>query len=86
MSLKINRRQLLLGIMGAGGAVAGGIATSAVAEEHPAHPVAPPDAVSMLYDSTICTGCRACMTACKEANGLPPETLCPIDPALSSGL
>ncbi len=33
-----------------------------------------PDAVGMLYDSTLCIGCKACMTACKQANGMPPET------------
>ena len=27
----------------------------------------------MLYDSTRCVGCKTCMVACKEANGLPPE-------------
>jgi Fe-S-cluster-containing dehydrogenase component len=86
MRLAVNRRQLLKGIMGAGGAVASGLATSAAAEEHPAHPVAPSDAVGMLYDNTKCTGCRACMTACSETNGLPAETLCPIDPAISTGL
>ena len=88
MSLTVNRRQLLLGIVGAGGAIAGGLAKSAVAEEHPAHPVAPKDAVGMLYDNTICTGCRACMTACSEANGLPPDTTCalPLDAALAAGL
>ena len=32
-----------------------------------------PDAVGMLYDSTRCIGCRACVTACRRANGLPPE-------------
>jgi len=88
MSPTINRRQLLLGIVGAGGAVAGGLAQSAVAEDHPAHPVAPADAVSMLYDNTICTGCRACMTACSETNGLPPDTSAgmPLDTALTSGI
>ena len=86
MRLAINRRQLLKGIIGAGGVFASGLVGSAAAEEHPAHPVAPPDAVGMLFDNTICTGCRACMTACSEANGLPAETLCPIDPAVSTGL
>ena len=33
-----------------------------------------PDAVGMLYDSTLCIGCKACMTACKAANDMPPET------------
>jgi ferredoxin len=44
-------------------------------EMHPAHPIAPPDAVAMLYDSTICTGCKACTPVCNEANDLPADTL-----------
>lgn len=31
----------------------------------------PPDAVGMIYDSTLCIGCKACMAACKRANDLP---------------
>jgi formate dehydrogenase beta subunit len=42
--------------------------------------VAPPDAVGMLYDSTKCIGCKACMVACNQANDLPPDT------TLSGGL
>jgi Fe-S-cluster-containing dehydrogenase component len=68
----MNRREALLGIVGLGGTVAGAVALRA--EEHPAHPVAAPDAVAMLYDNTVCTGCKACMPACNEANGLPPDT------------
>ncbi|HXZ33607.1 MAG TPA: hydrogenase 2 operon protein HybA [Terriglobales bacterium] len=76
MSPAINRRQALLGIVGLGGTVTGALAAPAMAAEpeHPAHPVAAPDAVAMLYDNTICTGCKACMPACNEANGLPPDT------------
>ena len=33
----------------------------------------PPNAVGMLYDSTQCIGCRACVVACREANGTTPE-------------
>ncbi len=33
----------------------------------------PPEAIGILYDSTLCIGCNACMTACKKANGLEPE-------------
>jgi Fe-S-cluster-containing dehydrogenase component len=76
MSLRISRRQALLGVAGLGGT----LAAPAAAVEHPAHPVAPPDAIAMLYDNTICTGCKACMPACSEANGLPPDT------SLSRGL
>jgi Fe-S-cluster-containing dehydrogenase component len=80
MSHSISRRQALLGMVGLGGTVAGALLPSAAAEEHPAHPVAAPDAVAMLYDNTICTGCKACMPACNEANGLPADS------ALSGGI
>jgi Fe-S-cluster-containing dehydrogenase component len=72
MCAVMNRRQALLGIVGIGGSAASALALRG--EEHPAHPVASPDAVAMLYDNTICTGCKACMPACNEANGLPPDT------------
>jgi len=32
--------------------------------------IAPTDAVGLLYDTTRCIGCKACVVACKEANGL----------------
>lgn len=80
MNSAISRRQALLGFVGAVGVITGAPLASAAAEEHPAHPVAPLDAVSMLYDNTICTGCKACMVACSEANALPADT------ALSGGL
>lgn len=34
----------------------------------------PPEAVGILYDSTLCIGCKACMSACKRANKMPLET------------
>lgn len=30
------------------------------------------EAVGMLYDSTLCVGCKACVAACKETNDMPP--------------
>jgi len=30
------------------------------------------DSYSMLYDSTLCVGCKACVSACKKTNGMPP--------------
>ena len=29
-----------------------------------------PDAVGMLYDSTLCVGCQACVFKCREVNGI----------------
>jgi len=79
MSVPLARRQFLR-LVGFGGAATAAVASPAAAVEHAAHPEAPPDAVGMLYDNTICTGCKACMPACNEANGLPADT------ALSGGL
>jgi Fe-S-cluster-containing dehydrogenase component len=35
---------------------------------------APADAVGLLFDTTKCIGCKACVVACREANGLQPDT------------
>jgi Fe-S-cluster-containing dehydrogenase component len=35
--------------------------------------VPPKDAVGLLFDSTLCVGCRACVVKCKEVNNLPTE-------------
>jgi Fe-S-cluster-containing dehydrogenase component len=72
----LSRRKAFRAMIGLGGAVSTAIlpAPAEAAEEHPAHPIAPPDAIAMLFDSTICTGCKACMPACNEANGLAPDT------------
>jgi len=32
-----------------------------------------PDAVGILYDATVCIGCKACEVGCKKANDLPVE-------------
>jgi ferredoxin len=34
----------------------------------------PSAAVGLLYDASICIGCKACVAACAEANGTPPDT------------
>ncbi len=70
---KITRRDVLkvAAITGAAGAAAG-IADRADAREAK-HPAA--DDVGMLFDSTLCVGCRACQTACKEANELPCDRI-----------
>lgn len=36
-----------------------------------------PEALGILYDATICVGCKACMSACKQYNNLPPEITIP---------
>jgi formate dehydrogenase beta subunit len=65
----ISRRAALRGLAAAGAAIAG-VGRSAAATL----PVPAADAVGLLYDATLCIGCKACMVACNEANGLPPDT------------
>jgi Fe-S-cluster-containing dehydrogenase component len=36
--------------------------------------VAPADAVGMLYDTTLCIGCKACVVACADANDRERDT------------
>jgi Fe-S-cluster-containing dehydrogenase component len=66
--MAISRRNALrVALAGAAVAVAKPVAASTPM-------VAPADAVGLLYDSTKCIGCKACVSACREANGLEPDT------------
>ena len=78
--MSLDRRTFLT--RGLGGAAAAGSALAAGEADALtlARPdkVASPDAVGILYDSTLCVGCKACVAACKAANGAPavvPATL-----------
>ncbi len=64
--MRISRRGLLKGAAAAG--VAAAIPSRAEAR-HAKEPL--PGAVGLLFDSTRCIGCRACQSACREANKLP---------------
>jgi Fe-S-cluster-containing dehydrogenase component len=56
--------------------LAGGSAVISAAGSAEARPnkEPPPEAIGMLYDATICIGCKACMVGCKEANNMPVES------------
>jgi Fe-S-cluster-containing dehydrogenase component len=66
--MSISRRDLLKGAVAVG-------ATAVVAGEAEAREHVPerPDAVGMLFDATLCVGCRACQSACKASNKLPAD-------------
>ena len=63
------RRSFLKGLACAGATAAASAVPAAASQTR----VAPDDAVGMLYDTTRCIGCKACVVACKEANGLLPD-------------
>lgn len=69
--MTLSRRDVLKSI-GTGAAVAAAGATTAQASAR--NPQAPTDAIAMLYDATVCIGCKACVAACTTANGLIPDT------------
>jgi formate dehydrogenase beta subunit len=69
--MDISRRYL---IKAAALAAAGSAATALVPEEARADTAASDESVGMLYDSTKCVGCKACMAACNEANNISPDT------------
>lgn len=68
--MEISRRSLLKAVA----AAAGSAATTLVPEEAQADAVSSDETVGMLYDSTKCVGCKACMSACNEANNISPDT------------
>jgi Fe-S-cluster-containing dehydrogenase component len=66
--MSLSRREFLKGAL-AGSAL---LATGAPAEARP-NKTMPEEALGLLFDSTLCIGCKACVSACKEANNMPPE-------------
>lgn len=74
--MSINRRSFLRGVAGGGAVAAAGMTG---AEEAQALQRTPkprlPEAIGLLYDSTLCVGCKACVSGCKQANDLPAEIM-----------
>lgn len=69
--MKLKRRDFLKLSAGSGLLMAAGHTEALARSEKKA---LPPDAVGILYDSTLCIGCQACMSGCKEANNMPVES------------
>lgn len=67
--MSVSRRDFLKGALAGGTLLA---ASSGTAEARDNLKM-PQEAVGLLFDSTLCIGCKACVSACKEANDMPPE-------------
>jgi Fe-S-cluster-containing dehydrogenase component len=71
--MSINRRQFLTNATAGTAAVAvAGTATESQALQRTPNPRLP-EALGLLYDSTLCVGCKACVAGCKTANNMPVE-------------
>lgn len=66
----MNRRDFLRASLGGAAAALSSGHAAARPNLEPA-----PEAVGMLFDSTLCVGCKACVSACKRVNELPPTVL-----------
>ena len=73
--MKLKRRDFLKLSAGSGLLMAANGPTAALAR---AEKALPPEAVGILYDSTLCIGCQACMAGCKDANEMPLESQDPL--------
>lgn len=78
---RLDRRSFLRGLATAGAAAAVGGKGVPLQAQPPIDPepgserlYPVEEQVGMLYDATRCIGCKTCVVACKEANGLPPDT------------
>ena len=69
--MAISRRNFLKGVAGSGVVLAAGVpaAEARMSKE------LTPDAVGLLYDATLCIGCKSCMVNCKTHNSVPGGAL-----------
>jgi len=68
--MSVDRRSLLKSFAAAGAAA---VALEEKAEAR-VRPALRSDAMGLLYDTTLCIGCKTCVVACREANGKKPDT------------
>lgn len=66
----MKRRNFFQTSLGAAGAALASATVHARPNLEPA-----PQAIGMLFDSTLCVGCKACVSKCKEVNHMPPVAL-----------
>ncbi|MBJ6727809.1 hydrogenase 2 operon protein HybA [Geomesophilobacter sediminis] len=73
--MTVSRRKFLKIVASSGGAlVASGVPLAPQAQAR-VSTVLPPQATGLLYDATLCVGCKACMVNCKTQNSVPGGAL-----------
>jgi len=67
------RRNFLKGVVAASGAAVAATAVTTQPAAARETKQRPPEALGLLYDATLCVGCKACVAACKQVNDNPAE-------------
>lgn len=70
--MSISRRKFLKGVAAGSGLV---LAAGVPSVEARMSKELPPEAVGLLYDATLCIGCKSCMVNCKTHNSVPGGAL-----------
>jgi Fe-S-cluster-containing dehydrogenase component len=70
--MKTSRRGFLKCLAGGGGAL---LTTGIPCAQARMSTELPPQAVGLLYDATLCVGCKSCMVNCKQKNSVPGGAL-----------
>ena len=70
--MKTSRRGFLKSVAGGGGAL---LAAQVPGAQASMSRELPPQAVGILYDATLCVGCKSCMVNCKSKNSVPGGAL-----------
>jgi Fe-S-cluster-containing dehydrogenase component len=70
--MDVNRRDFLKTAIAGGGLL---LASNAVPASASMPKELPPEAVGILYDATLCIGCKSCMVNCKLYNSVPGGAL-----------
>ena len=68
--MSADRRTLLKGLAAGAGVAVASLSLPAHARQRK---TAPADAVGLLYDTSLCIGCKTCVVACREANQKPVD-------------
>lgn len=69
--MSISRRGFLKGVTGSAVVLAAGVPSV----EAKMSTELPPEAIGLLYDATLCVGCKSCMVNCKTHNSVPGGAL-----------
>jgi Fe-S-cluster-containing dehydrogenase component len=69
--MTISRRNFIKGVAGGGLLLASRVSPARASMSTKL----PPQAVGLLYDATLCVGCKSCMVNCKKLNSMPGGAL-----------